>query len=268
MSGIERVLEPVQLSPVPMPNLSLAQDRERTRKWWNDALYLGYGNNRPMGLSTGIEAESLTIRSLRYTSYKYYVILILMYALFIPQLPVPVMIWALLVMAVLLGIIFMRYLKTGTIAGVMKQVAIVILETLSGQGLIKTSLRQVGLKVQDDVKGMTYVSCSNLPAEENNLFIQALQEFLDPVENPRYLLIRNSTFLKKIKQTDYFSVPSVIATNKRDVDLFKQLWKRYIGDCEIVYTRNVEGRQVLLKARKHAFSASNKKRSKRLSKWQ
>ena len=80
--------------------------------------------------------------------------------------------------------------------------------------------------------------------------------------------MRHSIFMKKIKQTDYFSIPSVIATNKRYVDLFKQLWKRYIGDCEIVYTRNVEGRKVLLKARKHAFSASNKKRSKRLSKWQ
>ena len=268
MSGIERVLEPIQISAVPMPNLSLAQHRERTRKWWNDALYLGYGNTRPMGLSTGIEAESLTVRSLRYTGYMYYVILILTSVFFLPQLPTPVQVLAIIVILILLTVLFLRYLKTGTIVGVMKQVSIVILETLSGQGLVKTSLRQVGLKVQQDGQGLTYVSCSNLPAEENNLFIQALQEFLDPVENPRYLLVRHSIFMKKIKQTDYFSIPSVIATNKRYVDLFKQLWNKYIGPCEIVYTRNVEGRKVLLKARKHAFSASNKKRSKRLSKWQ
>jgi len=270
MSGIERVIEPIQISAVPTPNLSLAQNRERTRRWWEKALYLGYENNRPMGLSTGIEAESLTVRSLRYTSYKYYLVLILSFAMFISQLPVPVPVLALaiIVIVILLAVLFVRFLKTGTIAGVMKQVSIVILETLSGQGLIKTSLRQVGLKVQDDSQGLTYVSCSNLPAEENNLFIQALQEFLDPVENPRYLLVRNSTFLKKIKQTDYFAIPSVVATNKRDVELFKKLWNKYIGDCDIVYTRNPEGRKVLLKARKHAFSASNKKRSKRLSKWQ
>jgi hypothetical protein len=268
MSGIERVLEPIQISAVPMPNLSLAQHRERTRKWWDDALYLGYGNTRPMGLSTGIEAEPLSVKSLRYTGYMYYVILILTSVFFLPQLPTPVQVLAIIVILILLTVLFLRYLKTGTIVGVMKQVSIVILETLSGQGLVKTSLRQVGLKVQQDGQGLTYVSCTNLPAEENNLFIQALQEFLDPVENPRYLLVRNSTFMKKIKQTDYFSIPSVIATNKRYVDLFKQLWNKYIGPCEIVYTRNVEGRKVLLKARKHAFSASNKKRSKRLSKWQ
>ena len=268
MSGIERVIEPIQISAIPMPNLSLAQNRERTRKWWNDALYLGYSNNRPMGLSTGIEADSMAVRSLRYIGYKYYVVLILSISLLFLQLPAPVLIFALAVIAVLLGILFMRFLKTGTIGGVLKQVSIVILETLSAQGLIKTSLKQVGLKVQDDNEGMTYVSCSNLPAEENNLFIQALQEFLDPVENPRYLLVRNSTFLKKIKQTDYFAIPSVMATNKRYVELFKKLWNKYIGDCDIVYTRTPEGRKMLLKARKHAFSASNRKKAKRLSKWQ
>ena len=268
MSGIERVIEPVQIAALPTPNLALARNRERTRRWWNDALYLSYGNNRPMGLSTGVEAESPTVRTLRYTGYKYYVVLILTLAVSFLYLPVPVQILAWTVVAILLGVIFLRYLKTGTVTGVMKQVSITILETLSAQGLIKTSLRQIGLKVQEDKQGLMYVSCSNLPAEENNLFIQALQEFLDPVENPRYLLVRNSTFLKKIKQTDYFAIPSVIAANKRWVELFKSLWNKYIGDCDIVYTRSPEGRKMLLKARRHAFSASNRKKAKRLSKWQ
>ena len=92
----------------------------------------------------------------------------------------------------------------------MKQVAIVILETLSGQGLIKTSL----------------------------------------------------------KQTDYFAIPSAISPNKKGVALFERLWYRYIGPCSIAYTRTAEGRKVLLKARKYAFSASRIKKSKRLSKWQ
>ena len=151
--------------------------------------------------------------------------------------------------------------------GVMKQIAIVILETLSDQGLIKTSIKQVGLKVHDE-KGELFVSCANLPADENNLFIQSLQEFLDPVENPRYLLVKRSRFLKRIRQTDYFAIPSAISPNKKGVEIFKGLWKLYIGDCDIIYTRSAEGRRVLLKARKYAFSAIKKKASKRLSKWQ
>ena len=237
VSGIERVLMPNPLG-VPETNIALAKNRNLTRRWWKDALFTGYGNTPPIGLSTGVQAEALTVRSLRYTGYMYYI-------------------WLLLPLAVL----------TGTVEGVMKQIAIVILETLSDQGLIKTSIKQVGLKVHDE-KGELFVSCANLPADENNLFIQSLQEFLDPVENPRYLLVRHTRFLKKIRQTDYFAIPSAISPNKKGVEIFKGLWKLYIGDCDIIYTRSAEGRRVLLKARKYAFSAINKRASKRLSKWQ
>ena len=86
------------------------------------------------------------------------------------------------------------------------------------------------------------------------------------MENPRYLLVRHTRFLKKIRQTDYFAIPSAISPNKKGVEIFKGLWKLYIGDCDIIYTRSAE--RVLLKARKYAFSAINKRASKRLSKWQ
>ena len=263
VSGIERVLDPNPLGGVPSTNFAIAKGRELTRKWWNDALYLGYANK----LSTGVQAQGASVRSMRYTSYLYYVLLILSFIPFLSQLPSPIPLLGLVVILVLLTIILVRFLRTGTIAGVMKQVAIVILETLAAQGLIKTSLKRAGLKVSDE-QGLLFVSCANLPAEENNLFIQALQEFLDPVDNPRYLLIRNSRFLRKIRQTDYFSIPSAISTNKRNIETFQKLWNKYIGKCEIVYTRSAEGRKVLLKARRRAFSATKLKASKRLSKWQ
>jgi hypothetical protein len=187
--------------------------------------------------------------------------------MFLFYLPNPVRGIVCAVLALLVGFIAVNFCRTGTVTGVMKQVAIVILESLSDQGLIKTSIKQVGLKVYEE-KGELFVSCANLPADENNLFIQSLQEFLDPVENPRYLLVRHSRFLKWIRQTDYFAIPSAISPNKKGVEVFKGLWKLYIGDCDIIYTRCAEGRRVLLKARKYAFSAIKKKASKRLSKWQ
>ena len=266
VSGIERVMVP-NLLGIPETNLALAKNRDLTRRWWNDALFTGYGNTPPIGLSTGIEADSLTVKSLRYTSYKYYLCMLLSAALLLIYFPAPVQVIGFLAVAVFLGIILAHYLRTGTVEGVMKQVSIVILEALSGQGLIKTSLKQVGLKIREE-EGEMFVVCANLPADENNLFIQSLQEFLDPVENPRYLLVRHTTFLKKIKQTDYFAIPSAISPNKKSVELFQKLWNKYIGPCEIVYTRNPEGRRVLLKARKYAFSATKKRLSKRLSKWQ
>ncbi len=266
VSGIERVLMPNPLG-VPETNLPLAKNRDLTRRWWNDALFTGYGNTPPIGLSMGVQADALTVKAMRYTSYKYYVLLLLSVALILIYFPAQVQMIGFLAVAILMGVILAHFLRTGTVEGVMKQVSIVVLETLSGLGLIKTSLKHVGLKVREE-KGELFVFCANLPVEENNLFIQSLQEFLDPVENPRYLLVRHTTFLKKIKQTDYFAIPSAISPNKKGVELFKKLWNKYLGGCEIVYTRNPEGRRVLLKARKYAFSATKKRLSKRLSKWQ
>ena len=266
VSGIGRVMMP-SLIGIPETNLALAKDRDLTRRWWTDALFTGYENTPPIGLVKGVQADSMSVKALKYTGYGYYVLAILAVAPLLLWLRGPVAVIGLSVMAILLFIIFLNFCRTGTVEGVTKQIAIVILETLSDLGLIKTSIKQVGLKVKNE-SGNLFIICANLPAEENNLFIQSLQEFLDPVENPRYLLVRRLRFLKRIKQTDYFAIPSAISPNKKGVEIFKGLWKLYIGQCDIVYTRSAEGRKVLLKARKYAFSAIKKKASKRLSKWQ
>ena len=284
VSGIERIVNnsnaPLKqkISELKQKTFELAKNREQTRQWWNEALYLGYGNNKLMSLSTGVETEPMTIKNLKYASYKEIIYSFLTIVLWIyislfqyalsPEIMAFITIIAFTVALIFLAVMFKRFLRTGTIAGVMKLIAIVILETLSYQGLIKSSLKNVGLHVDSSPDGPIYVSCTNLPADENNLFIKSLQEFLDPVENPRYILIKHEKFMNYIKQTDYFSIPAIISPNKDSVNIFKSLWEKYIGECEVVYTRNIEGRRVLLKARKDAFSASKRPKSKKLSKWQ
>ena len=252
--------------------LELAKNRAQTKEWWNNALNLGY-NNAQMKLRTGVEAEKMNLRTLTYNGYRQIVNAMFWLMLSI-VLSVPlrsafgfcidaVIIIIFLLIFVWIGV---KYLKTGSVAGVMKQVAIVMLETLSYHGYIKSSIKNVGLNVNQDEDGV-YVSCANLPTEENNLFIKCLREFLDPVENPRYLFIRHGSFLGQ-RQTDYFSIPAILSNNRKDVDIFKALWEKYIGECEIIYTRNTQGRITLLNARKNAFSNMNRPKSKRLSKWQ
>lgn len=252
----------------------LALNRSQTKQWWNDALYLGYGNGQQT-MTTGVEAEKLTVNTLKYTSYKE-----MLFSTFTTFLFVLASViysggfnWGiigiiLLVFLIVCANIYLKYLKTGTIAGVMKQIAIVHLEALASQDLIRSSLKRVGLTVQETLEGI-YVSCKNLPTEENNLFIKCIQEFLNPIENPRYLLIRTNRLGKVINQTDYFAIPAILSNNKKCVDIFARLWEKYIGGSyKIVYTRNLEGRMTLLQARKNSFSATKRPKSKRLSKWQ
>ena len=258
---------------------ALAKNRQQTKNWWNNALNLGY-NNSKMKLRTGVETEKFNLQTLTYNGYRQICMTLfsLMLAIFLGLMPnrsvnneaLTVLFGLYLIIAVIFLCIFIRiglkYLKTGSVSGVMKQVGIVMLESLSYQGYIKSSLKIVGLEVTQDEAGV-YVSCANLPTEENNLFIKCMREFLDPVENPRYLFVRHGNLLGQ-KQTDYFSIPAILSNNKNDVNIFKSLWEKYIGECEIIYTRNTQGRITLLSARKNAFSNMNRPKSKRLSKWQ
>ena len=252
--------------------VNYAKDREQTRSWWNNALYSGYTKGT-MSVSTGVESEHITTRTLIYTGYKQAFIslgclyLAINYLMFSHGL---INLYVFLFWFVCFGVaamyILLKFLRTGSAASVMKQIAIVHLETLYYLGYIKTSLHNVGICVSDT--DYLYVSCKNLQTEENNLLIKAIQEFLDPIENPRYLLIRKNTFMGAVRQVDYFAIPSIISQNKKSVQIFESLWKKYIGNCEMLYTRNLEGRKLLLKARKSAFSASKRPKSRKLSKWQ
>ena len=284
VSGIERITRQVDSDEEPFGamvarvktlTLQLAKNREMIRKWWDTSLYLGYGNNKLMRLSTGVDAEVMTVKSLAYTTYKYIFMLILLAVLFggylllrFPPAIAMLLFTALIVVAAFFLIrTAVKYFRTGSVSRVMRQIAIVILETMSHQGIIKSSIKKAGLSVKER-NGMCFVTCTNLPADENNLFIHALQEFLDPIDNPRYLLIRRGSSFGRFRQTDYFAVPAVMSQNRKDADRFLALWQKYIGDGEVIYTRNVEGRRLLLKARKDAFSALKRPRSKRVSIWQ
>ncbi len=254
--------------------MALAQNREQQKKWWNEALYLGY-NKGAMSMTTGIDTPRMTAKTLCYTGYKniiysfaaiFLMILTYILSLRVGSVIIPLLaFWLLAVIIVGLYILF-KFLKTGTVEGVMKQIAIVHLETLDCLGLIKSSIKNAGLTVTQGVDTIS-VSCKNLTTEENNLLISAMREFLDPIDNPRYILIKRNKFLNFINQVDYFAIPSIISTKKKDVELFKMLWERYIDKCEIVYTRNLAGRKLLLKARKNAFSEMKREKTKKVSRW-
>ena len=159
-----------------------------------------------------------------------------------------------------------RVLRTGKPEGILKQISMVILETLFEANIISTNPKMSSLEVNKIADGY-YVSAGALSQRDNNIFIQSLQEFLDPIENPRYLLIRKNPILYFLKQVDYYAIPSIIGLNKKNVMLFKEIWKRRIGYCNIIYTRTEIGRDVLLKARVRAYSNLQNK-TKKLNRWE
>lgn len=101
---------------------------------------------------------------------------------------------------------------------------------------------------------------------EHHAFLQALQEVLDPVNNPRYLVTRRSVWAG-LRRTDYHAVPAAIGRKKEWAEAFAREWQRLLGRTELIYTRTPEGRLHLLHARGHSLAVSLAPRSERVSCW-
>ncbi len=83
------------------------------------------------------------------------------------------------------------------------------------------------------------------------LFAQCLSEMSKDIENQRYLLYAP----RRTRQKDgYFPVPEIFSKRREDADLFASYMKKYMGNYKVIYTRNVEGRKILLKGRKYAMA--------------
>lgn len=101
---------------------------------------------------------------------------------------------------------------------------------------------------------------------EKTVFLKALQEVIDPIEDPRYLLYRQSKAHFRTRK-DYFAVPTELGRKKATAEMFHREWKKHLGKAELVYTRSFEGRQILLQGRVKAMSAVFVPRSERISAW-
>ena len=89
---------------------------------------------------------------------------------------------------------------------------------------------------------------------EKAVFAQALEDMLRPIENQRYLLIYGRNWEKPV---EYFCVPRIFSETREKAENFQKDMEPYIGKYHLIYTRNPEGRRLLLRGRAEAFSNKN-----------
>ena len=159
------------------------------------------------------------------------------------------------------------FLWHGSVASSMKQIGKALVRSLAQAEVIETNPWQ--LKVVTGRQECGFVSCSlrGATTRERSIFLEALQEVLGPIENPRYVLVRK-TPLGWLMRKDYHTVPTVLGRNKELAEHFKKMWARYVGPTQLVYTRTPEGRSFLLKARARSMAQRFERRAERLRSWQ
>lgn len=86
---------------------------------------------------------------------------------------------------------------------------------------------------------------------DKQLFTHCIQEFFAELNNQRYILVKNGNH---DSLDGFYCVPECFAKKKEDAEHFSAFLKPYIGDYELVYTRNEHGRELLLEGRLKALA--------------
>ena len=114
----------------------------------------------------------------------------------------------------------------------------------SGQIETKESAPRVVRDSKQALYNAIYLKGASM--KEKEIFAQAVTEFFAPIENQRYILKASR---KVIDQTEYFAVPSMFEKRKADATAFLEHVQKSLGKYELIYTRNSQGRHILLEAR-------------------
>lgn len=157
---------------------------------------------------------------------------------------------------------YWRYRDIGKQLGAMAEV---VLYGLINERLIRTSLEQLKVISSSNSREGAFCYLKGASQYENAQFIQTLQEMVSPIDNPRYVLRQKKrSFLFKNEQ--YFPVPEIFAKNKKSAEFFTKTWNKAVGKSELIFTRTLEGRKILLKLRFEALLKRNG-RIEHLHKW-
>ncbi|WP_440067281.1 DEAD/DEAH box helicase family protein [Tenacibaculum discolor] len=141
------------------------------------------------------------------------------------------------------------YVYFGLIHKKIDKIALAILESLYELNLLTTPLNDIQVQTQLLAKGNVSCTIHGANRYESTLFIKALDELLQPIDNPKYLLIKTSWFRRKLKLNNFFPVPEIFGVRKKECQVFQSHWNKHLGKSKLVYTRTLDGRKLLLKAR-------------------
>jgi superfamily II DNA or RNA helicase len=157
------------------------------------------------------------------------------------------------------------YIRHPSVESSMKEIGEALYVSLHNAKLVRTPFQKGMIHVTTEGFGAYTCWLTGGTTHDKNVFMKAMKEFIDPIENPRYLLIRQAG--KIIKRKDIHAVPQELGRKKEHAVFLQSEWNKRVGTAELVYTRTFEGRKDLLSARLTALSGAFVERADRISGW-
>lgn len=133
------------------------------------------------------------------------------------------------------------------------KIAKLVLKSLCQAEIIKTNHADLITKIIIDKNKCSYLTLLGCTNYERNIFIKSFEELFRIPEKSRYILLR---------QNKYLAVPEILATKKRNVEIFVRNLETKFGYFDTIFTKNPNGRKELLKARYNRHKMASIKRSR------
>lgn len=162
---------------------------------------------------------------------------------------------------------FKNYLQFGFLFKNLSRIGEALKQSLIEMNLISTSRDKIFVSTEILPKGDVIISIKGTNDFESAIFINSIQEILEPIKNPRYLILNTNWFKNEFDIQNFYSVPQIFGDKKKNCLVFEKNWNRYVGKSEFIYTRHLEGRKTLLKARLMHISNSFKETTKKAVIW-
>ncbi len=116
------------------------------------------------------------------------------------------------------------------------------------KGVLSSENCKVVVESRENIYHVVYLLGGT--GKEKADFANSVSQMFSEVDNQRYLLVNRS---KRHRLDGFFVVPDIFSKNKEDAQLFADCMRHYIGKYDLVYTRNEEGRKLLLEGRIRAL---------------
>ncbi len=150
------------------------------------------------------------------------------------------------------------YFKYGRRDKELQDIASALLEAMIEKEYIE-NVRGVNLSIEQFENGDITCCLLNANAKEGLHFINYLQEIIDPIDNPRYMIAQSGWLRRKLGFANYYAVPSVFGERKEEALLFFKHWQKTNRSSKLLFTRNLIGRKQLLRARFQSYQEDEKR---------
>lgn len=141
-----------------------------------------------------------------------------------------------------------QYFKYKNISKHLNLMGMVVLKSLIKEKIIKTPIAELSVVTSDDIYKNSICHLAGGSSYEKSVFIKTLQELISPADNPRYLVRQKDRSLFS-KRNRYFPVPEILGKNKNSAEFFKKTWNDAFSQSDLIFTRTLAGRKILLQVR-------------------